>query len=54
LWCGLLPWGAALDVVKAEAALPTMATVALFVMQKEMFADIYDLEGDVAARVPYR
>jgi 4-hydroxybenzoate polyprenyltransferase len=51
LWCAVLPWGAALDVVDAEMALPAIATVALFVTQKELFADVYDLEGDVAAGV---
>jgi 4-hydroxybenzoate polyprenyltransferase len=51
LWCGVLPYGAALDVVKAEAVVPAIAILGLFITQKELFADIYDLDGDVAAGV---
>lgn len=51
LWCGVLPWGASLDVIQPATALPAIVIVALFVMQKELLADVYDLEGDVAAGI---
>ena len=51
LWCGVLPYGASLDVVEAAAVVPAMAAMALFVTQKELFADVYDLDGDVAAGI---
>lgn len=51
VWCGVLPWGASLDAVDLATAMPAIAIVALFIMQKELIADVYDLDGDVAAGV---
>jgi 4-hydroxybenzoate polyprenyltransferase len=51
LWCGLLPWGASLDAMNLAASLPAIAIVAMFIAQKELIADVYDLDGDVAAGV---
>lgn len=51
LWCGLLPWGASLDAVTGTTALPAVAIVGLFILQKELLADVYDLDGDRAAGV---
>lgn len=48
-WCGALPWGASLDAVHVATALPAIAIVAMFILQKELLADAYDLDGDVAA-----
>jgi 4-hydroxybenzoate polyprenyltransferase len=50
-WCGLLPWAAALDGVRASTMLPAVVLVALFATQKEVVADVYDREGDAAAGV---
>lgn len=50
-WCGLLPWSASLDAVGIATALPAVAIVALFILQKELIADVYDLDGDLAAGV---
>ena len=50
IWCGLLPWGTALDRTTA-AILPAVLLVMLFITQKELLADVYDRPGDAAARV---
>jgi 4-hydroxybenzoate polyprenyltransferase len=50
LWCGVMPWAAALDFIGA-AVLPGIALVALFITQKELVADVRDLAGDAAAGV---
>jgi 4-hydroxybenzoate polyprenyltransferase len=50
-WCGVLPWGASIDSVTAAAILPAIVLIGLFVMQKEMVADVYDGDGDAAAGV---
>ena len=50
LWCGLLPWGASVERMR-WSVMPAVAIVALFVMQKELIADLYDREGDAAAGI---
>ncbi len=51
LWCGILPWGAALERASIETMVAAALIVALFVTQKEMAADVYDREGDAAGGV---
>jgi len=50
VWCGVLPWGAALDTITL-AALPSIALIMLFITQKELLADVYDRAGDAVAGV---
>jgi geranylgeranylglycerol-phosphate geranylgeranyltransferase len=50
-WCGLLPWGAAWEEIDPATALPAIAIIGTFILQKEILADVYDLEGDAAAGV---
>jgi geranylgeranylglycerol-phosphate geranylgeranyltransferase len=50
IWCGLLPWGTALDRTTV-AMWPAVLLVMLFITQKELLADVYDRPGDAAAGV---